>query len=160
MNDIINKIKDELERAKRIHPDFPSGYVRMTAIMGEEAGEAVREANRLADHEDGASVDALKTELIQTAAMCVRCLEALEEQGSDLPEWVKEDALGYNKRRGEYFRVDKVGSLIKVTSLQGSSCSMSRRYFRICCEEARAIAPAYSSMGTLYHRNSKGEWVR
>lgn len=79
MKKIFNEIEAELERAKELHPKFPSGYVRMTAIMSEEAGEAVREANRLADHEDGASVDALKTELIQTAAMCVRCLKKLEE---------------------------------------------------------------------------------
>lgn len=80
MNKILNEIQNELERAKELHPKFPSGYVRMTAIMSEEAGEAVREANRLADHEDGASVDALKTELIQTAAMCIRCLEKLKKR--------------------------------------------------------------------------------
>lgn len=77
MNKILNKIKNELERAKELHPDFPESIVGMVAIMAEEAGEAIREANRIEDDGTG-DVEALRTELIQTAAMCVRCLERLE----------------------------------------------------------------------------------
>lgn len=77
MNKILNKIKNELDRAKELHPDFPDSIVRMVAIMAEEAGEAIREANRIEDDGNG-DVEALRIELIQTAAMCVRCLEGLE----------------------------------------------------------------------------------
>lgn len=52
--------------------------MRMVAIMAEEAGEAIREANRIEDDGNG-DLAALRTELIQTAAMCVRCLENLKE---------------------------------------------------------------------------------
>lgn len=74
---ILNEIQNELERAKELHPDFPESIVRMVAIMAEEAGEAIREANRIEDDGNG-DVEALRIELIQTAAMCVRCLEGLE----------------------------------------------------------------------------------
>lgn len=57
MNNFYSEIAEELDRAKKKHPDFPRSIVGMVSIMAEEAGEAIR------------------TELIQTAAMCIRCLE-------------------------------------------------------------------------------------
>lgn len=77
MTEIFSDIQSELDRAKKLHPDFPESVVRMVAIMAEESGEALREANRIEDDGNG-DVEALKTELIQTAAMCVRCLENLK----------------------------------------------------------------------------------
>ena len=47
----------------------------MTAIMAEEAGEAIRAANNLCYH--GGSIEDLQTELAQTGAMCLRCLATL-----------------------------------------------------------------------------------
>lgn len=77
MNNFYSEISAELDRAKKKHPDFPSGIVRQVSIMAEEAGEAIREANRIEDDGNG-DLAALRTELIQTAAMCVRCLENLK----------------------------------------------------------------------------------
>ena len=77
MNKIYNEIDAELDRAKKKHPDFPRSIVGMVSIMAEEAGEAIREANRIEDDKNG-DLNALRTELIQTAAMCVRCLENLK----------------------------------------------------------------------------------
>lgn len=71
---VFAEIKAELNRAKELHPAFPVNIVAMVAIMAEEAGEAIREANRIEDDKNG-DLAALRTELIQTAAMCVRCLE-------------------------------------------------------------------------------------
>lgn len=82
MNKILNEIKAELERAKELHPDFPESIVAMVSIMAEEAGEAIREANRIEDDGNG-DVEALRTELVQTAAMCVRCLEQVEARGEE-----------------------------------------------------------------------------
>lgn len=79
MNKIYKEIEAELDRAKELHPDFPESIVRMVSIMAEEAGEAIREANRIEDDGTGDPA-ALRTELIQTAAMCVRCLENLKEK--------------------------------------------------------------------------------
>ena len=73
----VLEILEELDRAKKLHPNFPTGIVRQVSIMAEEAGEAIREANRIEDDKNG-DLNALKTELIQTAAMCVRCLENLK----------------------------------------------------------------------------------
>jgi NTP pyrophosphatase (non-canonical NTP hydrolase) len=72
--DAVLEILEELDRAKKKHPDFPRSIVGMVSIMAEEAGEAIREANRIEDDKNG-DLNALRTELIQTAAMCVRCLE-------------------------------------------------------------------------------------
>ena len=73
----VLEILEELDRAKKKHPDFPRSIVGMVSIMAEEAGEAIREANRIEDDKNG-DLKALRTELIQTAAMCARCLENLK----------------------------------------------------------------------------------
>ena len=74
---IFEEIAEELKRAKIKHPLFPKSLVRMTAIMAEEAGEAIKEANLIED-EGRNRFKEYKEELIQTAAMCVRILEILE----------------------------------------------------------------------------------
>lgn len=75
---ILLAIKCELESAKKKHPDFPLNAVERCSIMMEEAGEAVQAANNIV-WEYGNSYD-LKIELLQTAAMCVRILEAMEQE--------------------------------------------------------------------------------
>lgn len=73
---IIYQIKKELNRAKKKHPYFPTDIVHQVAIMNEEAGEAVRAANNYEYH--GGVKENIRVELIQTAAMCIRCLENME----------------------------------------------------------------------------------
>lgn len=70
-------VLNELERAKKKYPEFPTGIVRQVAIMAEEAGEAIREANNIEYGQNG-DLDALRTELIQTAAMCLRVIENMK----------------------------------------------------------------------------------
>lgn len=81
-------IMAELARARELHPEgWPGTTDRMTMRTAEEALEVaesaikaalrlVRAANDLADH--GGSIEDVRTELIQTAAMCYRMLEAME----------------------------------------------------------------------------------
>jgi len=45
--------------------------------MNEEAGEAIRAALNHVYHD--APIEELEAELVQTAAMCIRCLESIEE---------------------------------------------------------------------------------
>jgi hypothetical protein len=71
---VVLEVLAELEQAKKKHPEFPAGIVRQVSIMAEEAGEAIREANRIEDDGIG-DLAALRTELIQTAAMCLRVIE-------------------------------------------------------------------------------------
>lgn len=75
MTDIL---KAHLEALEKHRDDWPEDVVHMTAIMAEEAGEAVRAANN-AVHE-GDSLEPLRRELAQTAAMCIRCLVNLEDR--------------------------------------------------------------------------------
>ena len=76
---IFSEIKEELEKAKKKHPFFPLDAVGRCSIMMEEAGEAVQAANDIVwgDSDDNEN---LKIELLHTAAMCVRILEAIENE--------------------------------------------------------------------------------
>lgn len=75
MTDIL---KAHLEALEKHRDDWPDDVIYMTAIMAEEAGEAIQAANN-AVH-DGASLEPLRRELAQTAAMCIRCLVHLEDR--------------------------------------------------------------------------------
>ena len=79
MNNIENittLIRSELISAKRIYPEWPTDIIHQVAIMAEESGEAVRASLNHVYH--GEDISELKKELIQTAAMCIRCLENME----------------------------------------------------------------------------------
>ena len=67
----------ELERAIKLHPDYPTDMFRQVAIMNEEAGEITKAV--LHYHYENGSLDDIKTELIQTMAMCKRMLNALPQ---------------------------------------------------------------------------------
>lgn len=79
--EIVDNILHELTLAKHKHQYFPSDYVKMVAIMAEEAGEAIQVAN---DLEYATTYDERKLlkeclikELSHTAAMCIRTIENL-----------------------------------------------------------------------------------
>lgn len=75
----IRLINLELVRAEVLHPVWPKDIVHATAIMVEEAGEAIQAALDLTY--DGGSVEHLMEELVQTGAMCVRALMNIERRG-------------------------------------------------------------------------------
>ncbi len=75
----LQAVSKELVSAKKKHPVFPADIVHMVAIMQEEAGESTRASLRYV-HDEGGTLEELKVELIQTAAMCFRVLENLEEE--------------------------------------------------------------------------------
>ena len=78
MERIYTLIDVELEKAKRKHPVFPVSPVERCSIMIEEAGEAVQAANNL--FWDVGGKEELRTELLHTACVCVRILEAMEQE--------------------------------------------------------------------------------
>ena len=82
MHKLIIEITDELARAEKLHPDFPADLIRQVAIMSEEAGEAVKAANNTIHH--GECISEVRTELIHTAAMCLRCLMALDADSAQM----------------------------------------------------------------------------
>lgn len=75
----------ELHRAREVYPSFPGNIVEATAIMVEEAGEALKVANELRWSQKNPSWMEFRKEMIQTIAMCLRVLQ-------DCPLGEKEDA--------------------------------------------------------------------
>lgn len=73
-----SKIDKELIRAETKHPQWPEDMFRQLAIMQEEAGEVTKAV--LHYHYEGGTLDHVKEELIQTAAMCMRMLIHLPEK--------------------------------------------------------------------------------
>ncbi len=71
-------VEVELNKAIKKHPTYPPDMFQQIAIMMEEAGETVKAV--LHYHYENGSILDVKKELIQTAAMCMRMLNYLEEQ--------------------------------------------------------------------------------
>lgn len=81
MSVYLNKYREidaELVRAELKHPDFPVSIFEQLAIMQEEAGEVTKAVLHW-KYENGSLQD-VRDELIQTAAMCMRMLKALKEK--------------------------------------------------------------------------------
>lgn len=68
-------ILEELDRAERLHPRWPTDPVHAAAILAEEAGEVIQAANNLKWH--GGRVEDVEKEAIQTGAMVLRLLKNL-----------------------------------------------------------------------------------
>jgi hypothetical protein len=78
---ILIEILSEVQRAETKYPNWPECNVKRAAIVLEEAGELIREANQL--DEGTGSFSNLRTEAIQTAAMCIRLLKHLIPEKED-----------------------------------------------------------------------------
>ena len=72
----ILPVLTELGKAKTKHPEYPECMFRQVSIMNEEAGEVTKAV--LHFHYENGSIEDVKKELIQTAAMCLRMLENLQ----------------------------------------------------------------------------------
>ena len=72
---IFIPVQIELQRAEEIHPNFPKDMFQQLAIMQEEAGEVTKAV--LDYHFGKDTIEHVREELIQTAAMCVRMLQNL-----------------------------------------------------------------------------------
>ena len=79
-----DEIQQGLEFAKKKHPNYPTDMFRQLAIMQEEAGEVTKAV--LDYHYEGGPLEDICQELIQTAAMCMRMLGALEDKRLGLEE--------------------------------------------------------------------------
>ena len=73
---IIRSIQYELMTAKKKWPEYYDDVIHATALVNEEAGEAIQAALDLTY--DNGSIEKVKAELIQTAAMCFRALENID----------------------------------------------------------------------------------
>ena len=106
MKNIVDKIKAELERAKKLHPNYPTDIFKQLAIMQEEAGEVTKAVYD--NWAKGTPIEDVETELIQTAAMCVRMLESINRiQNLDL------DAINPGETFLEYAEKSKIDFIEK-----------------------------------------------
>ncbi len=77
MKNIQKQVEYELKKAKEKWPVFYSDIIHAVSVMNEEAGESIQAA--LDYTYDGGSIENVRKELTQTAAMCFRCLENIEK---------------------------------------------------------------------------------
>lgn len=73
--EIYQEIENELVKAKAKYPDWPKDKIHQVAILAEETGEAVRAMLNHVYHDE--TLLEVKKELIQSAAMAIRCLEKI-----------------------------------------------------------------------------------
>ena len=74
-------VEDELQKAIKKHPDYPTDMYKQVAILNEESGEVTKAV--LHYHDEGGSLADVREELLQTAAMCMRMLNALDVKESN-----------------------------------------------------------------------------
>lgn len=74
---IYQAIKDELDRAQKLYPDWWQDMVYGASTAIEESGEAVKAVNDLALHSKG-SIEEIRKEAIHSAAMWIRFLVETE----------------------------------------------------------------------------------
>lgn len=75
--DVLEEVSAELRRAIVKFPKWQDDKVHQAAIVAEECGELVRDALQYAY--EGGTLQQIRTEAIQTAAMAVRLLINLPE---------------------------------------------------------------------------------
>jgi len=75
---ILNDILKELERAEKLHPDWPTDTIHQMSIVSEECGEATQAANNHVYHDQ--PIHNVRKELIHTGAMVVRMLKNLNHE--------------------------------------------------------------------------------
>lgn len=71
-DEVIRMIQDELIKARKKFPNWPTSAVKAAAVVCEEAGELIRAALQLED--EGGQLSACDKEAVQCAAMCIRFL--------------------------------------------------------------------------------------
>jgi NTP pyrophosphatase (non-canonical NTP hydrolase) len=78
MSDNLNAVFAEVERAMRKFPTWPTDPLHALAVLGEEFGELTKEALQLVYEPHKTSMDEVRKEAIQTAAMALRFVASLE----------------------------------------------------------------------------------
>lgn len=74
----LHSIINELERAQKLHPDWPKDLIHQVAIQVEESGEALQAALNHIYHD--APIELVRKELVQAGAMVLRCLINLKKE--------------------------------------------------------------------------------
>lgn len=77
-NDILKEVMEELRTAVAKHPNWPADPFHALAILGEEYGELQQAIlQRVYEDDKNVSMDDIRKEAVQTAAMAIRFLVSL-----------------------------------------------------------------------------------
>lgn len=79
LNEIFNEIETELGRAVTKFPTWPNDPIHAASVVGEESGELVKAVLELTYEPHKTSLDEVRSEAIQTAAMAIRFLLSLDK---------------------------------------------------------------------------------
>lgn len=75
---IIESIKDELAKAMDKYPSWPTDPCHALIIIGEEFGELTKDVLQLSYEPHKTSLERLRKEAIQTAAMALRFMASID----------------------------------------------------------------------------------
>lgn len=78
LEEVYNEIGIELNRAVSKFPTWPTDAIHASSIVQEEAGELATEVNQLTYEKSKSSLEKVKAEAIQTAAMAIRFLMSID----------------------------------------------------------------------------------
>ena len=78
MDDNLDAVFAEVDRAMRKFPTWPTDPLHAIAVLGEEFGELTKEALQLVYEPHKTSMDEVRKEAIQTAAMALRFVASLD----------------------------------------------------------------------------------
>ena len=92
---VLREIQDEVERAMRKFPRWPTDPIHAAAVIAEECGELQKAVLEAVYEPHKGSRPNIRTEAVQTAAMCLRVLASL-----DAYEWFHADQHTQNNMRG------------------------------------------------------------
>lgn len=78
---VMAAIRNEIDRAVRKFPTWPTDPLHALAVLGEEYGELNKAVLQLTyePHKDGSSLNEVRKEAIQTAAMALRFVMSLDK---------------------------------------------------------------------------------
>lgn len=75
---IIDEIVAEVEKAARKFPTWPTRIIDAGNVVSEEAGELAKACLQVTYEKHKETLDGVRMEAIQTAAMCVRFLASMD----------------------------------------------------------------------------------
>lgn len=129
----------EVLRAEQLHPGWPEDIVHAAAILAEEAGEVVKAA--LQSYYAEAFASDIRTEAIQTAAMCFRLLLNLDNDTREKKATAREKLDAYKMKYDAQFKVwqdslpgERVGALLVLEKMEKELQRLAREVRE---EEAR-----------------------
>jgi Zn-finger protein len=76
---VLDAVAEEVERAAQMYPWWPVNIVEQAAIAAEESGEVVKSVNNYYWKHGDDSVEDIRKEAVQAAAMWVRFIVNLDE---------------------------------------------------------------------------------